>query len=221
MYRNFTHFYAECVHTFTYPELLCDFSCTKCLLTFTYTEPLRRKSAVTTLHVIVLNHAATCIKHNRWHVWYLNITDDADDNIYNRCGWTFIDHVKKADLAQSMFRMGVGILGQVVYSHALAYGLRKIYFTGGFVYHPLVRKLLTMELQGRVNIKPQVRFYWLVADPGFFTGAPTPNLGVLSYYLAKFSPKTAWKWKELEPGWGTRPWRPVRSATVVLSFVIG
>ena len=96
----------------------------------------------------------------------------------------FSDHVKKADLAQSMFRMGVGILAQVVYSHASAYGLRKIYFTGGFVYHPLVRKLLTMELQGRVNIKPQVRFYWSVADPGF-------SRGDANLLFGKFSPKTA------------------------------
>ena len=72
------------------------------------------------------------------------------------------EHVKKADLAQSMFRMGVGILAQMVYTHALAYGVRKIYFTGGFVYHPLVRKLLTMELQGRVSVKPEVSYFILV-----------------------------------------------------------
>ena len=35
------------------------------LRTFTYTELLRSRSAVTTLHVIVLNDAATCIKRNR------------------------------------------------------------------------------------------------------------------------------------------------------------
>ena len=57
-----------------------------------------------------------------------------------------------------MFRMGVGILVQMVYTHALACGVRKIYFTGGFVYHPLVRKLLTMELQGRVSVKPPVSY---------------------------------------------------------------
>ena len=38
-----------------------------------------------------------------------------------------------------------------------------------------------------------------VADPGFSWGAPTSKVGVLTYYFAVFLPKTAWKWKNLDP----------------------
>ena len=51
-----------------------------------------------------------------------------------------------------------------------------------------------------------------VADPGFPRWRElTLKVGVLTYYLAKFFPKTAWKWKKLDPG-GAPPWRPLRSA---------
>ena len=44
-----------------------------------------------------------------------------------------------------------------------------------------------------------------VADPGFSRGGGANSK--ISYYLANFFPKTAWNWKNLDPG-GTRPWRP-------------
>ena len=37
------------------------------------------------------------------------------------------------------------------------------------------------------------------ADPGFSWGAPAPRMGVLTYYFENFLPKTAWKWKNLDP----------------------
>ena len=55
-----------------------------------------------------------------------------------------------------------------------------------------------------------------VADPGFSLEVhhplggrePTPKLGVLTYCLANFLSKTAWKWKNLDPGGGgVCPWR--------------
>ena len=38
-------------------------------------------------------------------------------------------------------------------------------------------------------------------------GMPTPKVGVLTYYFANFLPKTAWKWKNLDPE-GVSPWHP-------------
>ena len=67
-----------------------------------------------------------------------------------------VDHVKKADVAQSMFRMGVGFLAQMAFTQALAYGVRKIYFTGSFINVPFVRKIITTELQGRIDLRPKV-----------------------------------------------------------------
>ena len=45
-----------------------------------------------------------------------------------------------------------------------------------------------------------------VADPGFSPGGgrQLPKLLLFS----KFLPKTAWKWKNLDPRGGARPWRP-------------
>ena len=80
------------------------------------------------------------------------------------------DEVKKEDLAQSMFRMGVGVLGQMAFTTALAYGVRKIYFTGSFISIPFIRKLLTTELQGRMDLRPQVSLS--VADPRFPLSEP-------------------------------------------------
>ena len=41
-----------------------------------------------------------------------------------------------------------------------------------------------------------------VVDPGFpRLGAPTPGFGAKAYYLTKYLPKSAWKWKNLG-----RPW---------------
>ena len=57
-------------------------------------------------------------------------------------------------------------------------------------------------------ISPKMVKFNTVADPGFLRrGAPTPEVGALTYYLAKFFPKTAWKWKKLDLE-GARPWRP-------------
>ena len=41
-------------------------------------------------------------------------------------------------------------------------------------------------------------------DPGFFLGAPIPKVGVPTYYLTNFLPKTACKIKNLDPE-GVRP----------------
>ena len=39
-----------------------------------------------------------------------------------------------------------------------------------------------------------------VADPGFpRRGSPTPKVGALTYYLARFFLKIAWKWKNIGP----------------------
>ena len=44
-------------------------------------------------------------------------------------------------------------------------------------------------------------------------GAPTSKVGAPTYYLAKFLPKTAWKWKNLDREGGARvPGAPPRSA---------
>ena len=56
------------------------------------------------------------------------------------------------------------------YMYALAFGVRKIYFTGSFINIRLVRQILTMEIQGRSVIKPEVCLnvacveYWLVLN---------------------------------------------------------
>ena len=42
----------------------------------------------------------------------------------------------------------------------------------------------------------------------FLREAPSPTVGVLSYYFANFLRKTAWKWKNLDPKGSARPWRP-------------
>ena len=47
----------------------------------------------------------------------------------------------------------------------------------------------------------------------FLWGTLTPRVGVLTYYFANFFPKTAWKWKNLDPK--GRPWHPLRSANGV------
>ena len=46
----------------------------------------------------------------------------------------------------------------------------------------------------------------------FLRGAPIPKVGVLAYYFANFLPKTAWKWKNLDPKGIAYPWRPLESA---------
>ena len=38
------------------------------------------------------------------------------------------------------------------------------------------------------------------ADPGFPQGRCQPQRGPLTYYLASFWPKTAWKWKKMDSG---------------------
>ena len=35
-------------------------------------------------------------------------------------------------------------------------------------------------------------------------GAPTSKVGAPTHYLVKFFPKTAWKWKNLDPEGGAR-----------------
>ena len=65
------------------------------------------------------------------------------------------DEVKKADLARSLFRLGCQNLGQMAIIHALAFGVRRVYFTGSFVSIPLARKFITAEIEGRNNMKPK------------------------------------------------------------------
>ena len=56
-----------------------------------------------------------------------------------------------------------------------------------------------------------------VADPGFPRrggGVPTSKVGAQTYYLIKCFPKTAWKWKNLDPGGGHASLAsPLRSAS--------
>ena len=49
-----------------------------------------------------------------------------------------------------------------------------------------------------------------IVDPEFPDGggAPAPRVGEPTYYLAKFPPKTAGKWKKLNPEGIAHPWRP-------------
>ena len=78
--------------------------------------------------------------------------------------------MKKADLALSMLKKDVIVLAQMSYMYALAFGVRKIYSTGSFINIRLVRQILTMEIQGRSVIKPEVCLnvacveYWIVSN---------------------------------------------------------
>ena len=53
-------------------------------------------------------------------------------------------------------------------------------------------------------------------------GAPPPEFGVKTYYLASFLPKTAWKWKQLdrEGGRGPSPLDPPMPITIALILFI-
>ena len=62
------------------------------------------------------------------------------------------------------------------------------------------------------NPKPHIRWDWIswdskpsVADPGFSPGGCANSQKC--YYFSIFFPKTAWKWKNLDPQGGARPWR--------------
>ena len=48
-----------------------------------------------------------------------------------------------------------------------------------------------------------------VADLGFSWGGGANSQS--GYYFAHFVLKTAWKWKNLDPEEGMRPWRPLGS----------
>ena len=39
-------------------------------------------------------------------------------------------------------------------------------------------------------------------------GPPTHKVGLPTYDLVKNFPKTAWKWKNLDPEGGAHPWHP-------------
>ena len=62
---------------------------------------------------------------------------------------------------------------------------------------------------------------WRIQDfPGEGGGA-TPKVGVLTYYFAHFLLKTAWKWKNLDPGGGggcpwSRPLDPSMKSIIVV-----
>ena len=58
------------------------------------------------------------------------------------------------------------------------------------------------------NVKNQIDTQWRIQDfPD--GGAPTSQVGTPTYYFAQFLPKTAWKWKNLDPEeGGSCPWRP-------------
>ena len=60
-------------------------------------------------------------------------------------------------------------------------------------------------------MKWDYRLQWRIQDfpDGGGGGCANPKVGAPTYYLATFSPKTAWKWKKVDPdGGGVRPWRP-------------
>ena len=54
-----------------------------------------------------------------------------------------------------------------------------------------------------ISTIPKSNHQIAVADPGFPRRGSNPRGGALTYYLAKFSPKTSWKRKKLD--WGKRP----------------
>ena len=62
-----------------------------------------------------------------------------------------------------------------------------------------------------------------MADPGFPTGAPAPEFGTKTYYLARFLPTTTWKWKESHRGRPKPPFPldpPMRDISDVLPISI-
>ena len=71
----------------------------------------------------------------------------------------FADKVKKADLARSLFRLGCQNLAQMSIIHALAFGVRRIYFTGSFISLPLASEIVTAEIEGRILLRPEVCGY--------------------------------------------------------------
>ena len=66
------------------------------------------------------------------------------------------ENLKKEDIVRSMFRTSTEILAQMSYIDALAFGVRRIYFTGSFISIPLAREVITVEIEGRILLRPQV-----------------------------------------------------------------
>ena len=60
-----------------------------------------------------------------------------------------------------MFRTSTEILAQMSYIDALAFGVRRIYFTGSFISIPLAREVITAEIEGRILLRPEVRTFVL------------------------------------------------------------
>ena len=70
------------------------------------------------------------------------------------------------------------------------------------IFNTVVTKLISRNHFGKANRS--------ASNGGsriFLRGAPTPKVGVLTYFL----PKTAWKWKNLDPGGGVPGIPPLRS----------
>ena len=82
-------------------------------------------------------------------------------------------------------------------------------------YHKTVLRYFTIQKGWLANLMNHVwsfQFYNFmqlpVADPGFPRGGANSQVGVLTYYLAKFLKKTAWKWKNLGREYGASPLPP-------------
>ena len=58
------------------------------------------------------------------------------------------------------------------------------------IYKPVGRRV------AKFMSKQLLCLQWRIKD--FPNGAPTPVFGAKAYYLARFLPKTAWKWKKLD-----------------------
>ena len=66
------------------------------------------------------------------------------------------ENLKKEDIVRSMFRTSTEILAQMSYIHALAFGVRRIYFAGSFISILLAREVITAEIEGRILLRPEV-----------------------------------------------------------------
>ena len=68
------------------------------------------------------------------------------------------DKVKKEDLTFSFLRSLAEIQGHLAHVHALAHGVRKIYFIGSVINMALMRRYLYEEIHGKNLLRPEVSY---------------------------------------------------------------
>ena len=64
--------------------------------------------------------------------------------------------MKKEDLTLSFLRSLAEVQGHLAQVHALAHGVRKIYFIGNVINIELMRRYLYEEIHGKNLLRPQV-----------------------------------------------------------------